>query len=69
MTTEHDEFLTVREAAALVGVTPAAVYNRIESRRLNRKITLGVVTVPRLELLTWRDEREAEARQILERRA
>ena len=65
MTNTPDEFLTVREAAELVGVTAAAVYNRIDARRLTRKITLGVVTVPRIEVETWREERQSGARKIL----
>lgn len=68
MTTEHNELMTVREAADLVGVSPAAVYNRIEARQLNRKHVFGTIVVPRLEVQAWKKEREDDARRVLSRK-
>ena len=61
--------MVVRDAADLLGVTPAAVYARIDSERLTKRMILGTVAVLRREIEAWRTEREADARRVLERGA
>lgn len=64
---QEADFTTVRDAADMLGVTPAAVYARIDSERLTKRLILGTVAVLRTEIEAWRAEREADARRVLER--
>jgi len=62
----RDGLMTVQEAASLVGVTPAAVYDRIKTERLTHQRSYGVIVVPRAEVESWRSERKTQALKVLE---
>lgn len=62
----RDGLMTVQEAASLVGVTPAAVYDRIKTERLKSQRSYGVIVVPRADVEAWRSERKTQALRVLE---
>ena len=53
--------LTVPEAARLLGVTPAAVYARIQKKQLTSQLLFGRCVVPRLAIEEWQRDKAAEA--------
>ena len=63
---ERDGYMTVRDAALFVGVTPAAVYDRIKQERLTPERSYGVVIVSRAEVEAWRRERKTQALKVLD---
>ena len=52
---ERDEFLTVKEVAALLKVAPSWIYQRTRLRTIPVRKLGGHVRIPRAELLRWVD--------------
>ena len=53
MATETKDFMTVREVAAALGVSPAHVYRLIAQRKLPGAPVAGVIRVPRVAWARW----------------
>ena len=60
---QHDELLTVREAATLLKVAPNWIYERTRLRALPMRKIGGHVRIPRKELMEWIDTQDTPLSQ------
>ena len=60
------KFVSAKEAAEIVGVTPQAVRERVRDGNLSGDNSLGVLIVVRSELAKWKAERAERARKLTE---
>lgn len=62
----YDKWLTVPDAAILVGVSPQAVRERIAANKIEADKRYGVIVVTRGGCEHWKAERKAGAQKILD---